>query len=110
MPTIETLPDGSKRVSLTRPIVTHAGQVASVLLREPSYSDFMTLGDPTALIVSSGSALPQDDMAVLRSYIERLADVDAVSLQQITTLADAMALTKAVKDFFRQASAAVSTT
>ncbi|MFG1332021.1 hypothetical protein V5F41_12310 [Xanthobacter autotrophicus] len=110
MPTIETLPDGSKRVTLTRPLVTHEGETRAIVLREPSYGDFMALGDPTAMVLSVGSALPQDDMAVIRGYIERCANVDPLLLDQIKVLADAMALAEAVKGFFTAASAAVSKT
>lgn len=108
MPTIESLPDGSKRVTLTRPIVTHGGDVRAIILREPTYSDFFDLGDPTAWIYMDGARLPQVDQSVVRRYVERLADVDAVALEQIKSLADAMALQRVIHDFFLQASGSIS--
>ena len=110
MPSIEILPDGSRRVTLTRPLVSHAGEVRAITLREPSYADFMTLDDPTAYVLANGSALPQDDMATIRAYVERCADVDAPTLDRIKVLADAMALAEAVKGFFKAASDGVSKT
>lgn len=101
--------DGSKTVYLDRAIVTHTGHVAEVVLRAPTYDDFMALGDPTAVILSVGSAVQQDDMGLLRAYVERLSSVPPELLSQIKSLADAMALVGAVKDFFRVASARIST-
>lgn len=106
----ETLPDGSKRVTLSRPLVSHSGEVRAIVLREPTYADFMTLGDPTAHVLAAGSAVPQDDMTVIRAYVERCADVDVPTLERIHSLADAIALAEAVKGFFRAASAGASTT
>lgn len=101
--------DGSKTVYLDRAIVTHSGQVREVVLRAPTYDDFMALGDPTAVILSLGSAVQQDDMVLLRAYVERLSSVPPELLSQIKSLADAMALVEAVKGFFRAASAGIST-
>lgn len=109
MTTIEILPDGARRVTLTRPVVTHEGDVRAIVLREPTYSDFFDLGDPTAWIFMDGARLPQVDQAVVRRYVERLANIDAVVLEQIKSLADAMALQRVIHDFFLQASDSIST-
>lgn len=101
--------DGTKTVHLSAPVITHAGQVREVVLRAPTYDDFMALGDPTSLIIAAGSALPQDDMVVIRQYVERLSSVAPEHLTQVHALVDAMALAEAVKRFFREASAGIST-
>ncbi|MFG1226030.1 phage tail assembly protein [Xanthobacter wiegelii] len=101
--------DGTKTVHLSAPVTTYDGQVREVVLRAPTYSDFMALGDPTSLIIAAGSALPQDDMVVIRQYVERLSSVPPEHLTQIHALVDAMALAEAVKRFFREASAGIST-
>lgn len=101
-------PDGTKTVHLSAPVTTHDGQVRAIVMRAPTYDDFMSLGDPTALIIATASALPQDDMVVIRQYVERLSSVAPEHLSQIRALTDAMALAEAVKRFFREASAGIS--
>ncbi len=101
--------DGSKTIHLDRALVTHSGQVAEVVMRAPTYDDFMALGDPTAVILSVGSAVQQDDMGALRAYVERLTSLPPETLSQVYSLADAMAMVEAVKSFFRVASARIST-
>jgi hypothetical protein len=101
-------PDGSKTVPLVRPIKGHEGDISSITLKPPGYRDFMELGDPTAIIVTPQVGFPQDDMAAIRGYVERLANVAPPLLVQCS-LPDSLALRDAVKGFFTAASAANST-
>ena len=108
-PDFTTEPDGTRVRKLLKPIQGHHGMVAEVKLRPPSYRDYMTLGDPSALIVMPGGVLPQEDLGVVQKYIERLLiGCDALVLEQ-ADYRDAMVLKAMVMDFFRPASASSST-
>lgn len=100
--------DGARVVGLERAITTHNGIVKQVRLRQPTYKDFMDLGDPATMIVGPGTVFPHDDLPVIKQYVERLSDMDPLLLEQLSLL-DALALRDAVKSFFTPGSVNVST-
>lgn len=103
--------DGSRARTLIKPIVGHGDKVIKVVhLRAPRYRDIMAHGDPTQLIVMDGAALPNTDMGTIGKYIAALSHdaatgdkIDPGLLEQVD-YRDALALTEAVKDFFKAAS------
>lgn len=105
MATITTNSDRSKTVELSAPIDTHDGPLSRIRLREPGWRDFRRLGDPSALVISGASILPQVDQTVVASYIVELSGLDELALDRIKNLDDALALSQAVTDFFKEASA-----
>jgi hypothetical protein len=100
--------DGGREIPLEKPIIGHQGQITHIRLREPTFKDFVELGDPTTLVVTQHAVFPQDDMAIIRSYIERLASVDTGVLGT-ATFRDAMAMRDALKDFFLSTPSTTST-
>ncbi|AVT76639.1 hypothetical protein RPPS3_25760 [Rhodopseudomonas palustris] len=104
-------PDGSLTRTLIKPIQGHGDKVITAIrLRPPRYSDIMAHGDPTQIIAMVGALLPQTDMGIVAKYIAALS-IDAATGDKIdpglleqTDYRDALALTEAVKDFFRAAS------
>ena len=101
-------PSGARVRKLLKPITGHQGVVSEVKLRPPTYREYLTHGDPSAMIVMHGAILPQEDLGIVARYIETLADCNPLLLEQ-ADYRDAMALKEAVLDFFRPASASIST-
>lgn len=97
-------------VKLATPIEAHEGQLTSVTLREPKYSDMMALGEPASYARSdSGLIYTADNDDVIRAYIERLLvePKDPALLMQLT-LADTLQLRDAIFGFFQAARKAIS--
>ncbi len=108
-PSFTVASDGSRIVTFTKPIEGHDGPIKQARLKPPKYKDFMTLGDPTVLVVSANAMVPQDDLETIRRYIEALADEAVVAQLNQCSLDDAIALRDAVKSFFQARSANTST-
>lgn len=102
---ITTLPDGSIRVSLEKPVpkadMTSQGHVT---LRQPVMRDYLELEDPFQVIYGPAGYTEPCDRPLLQAWIERLvADHDVLILMAKGTLSDAMALEGAIKRFFSTA-------
>ncbi len=100
---VERLDDGRVRVTLDKPVQTADGARDAVILKVPTYGDFMDLGDPTTLVFGSGgnALVPSDDMVTIKAYVERLSDVSPEALRAQGSLPDARNMVAGVKMFFR---------
>ncbi len=90
-------------IPLDRPITGHGGAVTKAILREPTYDEYMRLGDPFLVGIAPGSNIPfiVEDTAVLAAYCDLLlVEPDALIVK-----AGGMELAKkiraAVRSFFR---------
>jgi hypothetical protein len=99
----ENKPAGrTKIIKLDKPIVGH-GVVTKVVLREPTYAEYMEIGDPFLVGVSPGSQIPFiiEDQAVITKYCEvLLVEPDALIIQD-GGMELAKKVRQAVKSFFR---------
>jgi len=89
-------------IPLDKPIVGH-GVVTKVVMREPTYAEYMEIGDPFLIGVSPGSRIPFviEDQGVITKYCEiLLVEPDALVVQE-GGMALAKAVRQAVKSFFR---------
>ncbi len=101
--------DGSRTRPLIKPIEAHGGRMIPLIrLRQPSYRDIMSFGDPASMIVMQSSMMPHEDMGIIERYIAALATdeagmvIDPGLLNQLD-YRDALALKDAVLDFFSPA-------
>jgi len=98
--------DGSRVRQLLRPIEGHTAPLSAIKLRKPRYLEIMAYGDPCSLILMAGSALPHEDMDIVRKYLEALSvdmsgeKIDPTLLEQLDYV-DALALKDAVTSFFK---------
>ncbi len=52
------------------PLVGHGGDVTKVVVREPTFEEYVRLGDPYILVpLEGGGFYPSEDRAVLESYM-----------------------------------------
>lgn len=89
-------------VKLDKPIVGHGGVVTKAVVREPTYAEYMQIGDPF-LIGLSESRIPFfiEDAAVISKYCEiLLVEPDALIIEQ-GGMELAKKIRAAVKSFFR---------
>jgi hypothetical protein len=94
-------------VELVDPIVTHQGDVMSLMLKEPTAGDYFALGDPYQIAKSAdGTLFTVEKDEVILAYAERgvQAPVDAVMLAG-TSLANAIRIREGVLGFFAAARA-----
>lgn len=94
-------------VPLTKPIVTHEGDVTEITLREPKGRDFLELGEPWVFTRGpNGESLSNPVPDIVNAYVERCVEKPgSVYLAQLG-LADAMRVRRAVLDFFPAAAQA----
>src|SRR4051794_33842460 len=102
-------PDGTRVRKLVRPIRGHEGEITELRLRPPKYGEYMRLGDPSALVVVDGGVMPTEDSRVIEGYLETLVPAAHSPLLAQLDYRDAVALKRAVIDFFRETSANTST-
>jgi hypothetical protein len=62
------------KIPLERPLVGHGKTIAEVVVREPTYAEYMELGDPFVVALSPGEKIPfmVEDKAVLAAYCAKL--------------------------------------
>ncbi len=61
------------RIPLARPMPGHNGEVRELVMREPTFNDFMDLGDPYQIAQSpEGSNFAIVDPEVVRGYFQRM--------------------------------------
>jgi len=103
--------DGTRVRTLTKPIRGHNEDIHELRFREPRYSDFMMLGDPSAMVyLPNGGILPHEDHGIIEKYAERLiVEQGHGPLLGQCSLDDALAIKEIVLGFFRQGSASSST-
>jgi hypothetical protein len=90
-------------VKLDKPIVGHGGVITKAVLREPTYAEYMEIGDPFLVGVSPGSRIPFiiEDPAVISKYCEvLLVEPDALLIQD-GGMELAKAIRREVRSFFR---------
>lgn len=95
----------TRTVHLSEPIQGPRSLISKLEFRAPTYADFMDFGEPETLVgLSTGDAgFFQEDIGVIRKYIERLAiDVDPNILMQMS-LRDTLSVKQEVLGFFREA-------
>lgn len=91
----------------TKPQGHDAIPIATIVLREPKYADFIALGEPTVWTPGpNGIATRVDVPEVIGEYVERclVEPKDHLLLRQLD-LVDAMAVRDAVVGFFIEAEA-----
>ncbi len=93
-----------KTVILSEPIKGIGGaMITEIKFREPRYEDVLDIGEPETLIgLGEGKAFFQEDAKAIRSYLERLSDIDVNFLPRLG-LKDTLACKQTVKFFFREA-------
>lgn len=89
-------------IKLDKPIVGH-GLVTKVMLREPTYAEYMEVGDPFLVGVSPGSRIPFiiEDPAVITRYCELLLIEPDALIVQDGGMELAKKIRSAVRSFFR---------
>jgi hypothetical protein len=61
------------RIPLNPPIKGHKGQVREIVLREPTFEEYLRLGDPYIFVpVAGGTAFPSESAEVISQYIDIL--------------------------------------
>jgi hypothetical protein len=99
-----------KTIDLSSPLPGHGELIRKVVLKEPTYADYMSLGDPFVIARNSdGSLFPVENGDVIRAYIDRCCVSPDPLLLAGLSLADAMAVKGAVLSFFTEAQATPST-
>ena len=92
-------------VKLAKPIAGFNQQmITEIKFRAPTFSDYMDFGDPETLVgLNAGEAgFFQEDIGVIRKYIERLGDIDPNFLLK-AGLKDTLAIKAVILSFFRDA-------
>lgn len=93
-----------KRVTLLEPISGHGELIREVVLREPRYKDYFSLGEPYVIAQNAdGSALPVESPDAIQAYLERCVVSPEPLLLAGLGLADAMAVKGALLSFFAMA-------
>lgn len=94
-------------VPLSEPIKGHAGDIRQVVLREPTGSEYIELGEPYVIARNKdGTMYSVENDQVIATYLERcVVEPDALLLKQMG-LKDGMAVKAALLDFFHGARAA----
>lgn len=93
-----------KRITLLDPIAGHGELIREVVLREPRYKDYFSLGDPYVIAQNAdGSALPVENPEAIQSYLDRCVVSPEPLLLAGLSLADAMAVKGALLSFFATA-------
>jgi hypothetical protein len=95
----EVRDDGARVRKLSKTIMGHQGPISEIVLRRPTYRDFMDLGDPKTFIVIEGGWVPQHDLQLIERYVERLSGIQSLLLVQCD-YTDGIALRDAVLSFF----------
>jgi hypothetical protein len=57
-------------IKLTEPLKGHSGPIDKIVLREPSFSEYLEHGDPYTLAGSGGSVFMVESPEVIRKYID----------------------------------------
>lgn len=91
-------------VALSAPIKDASkGEISTITIREPGFSDFMLLGEPHSFGRSpTGVTFTTENSEIVKAYIERLVDCDPLALSQLA-LADTLKLREALHGFFENA-------
>jgi hypothetical protein len=92
-------------IKLDTPLVTHDGPLKHIVLREPSYSEYLELGDPFTVAGSrDGQAFMVENQEAIRGYIKLclVEPKDPALLEQATALV-ARDVKEGVLSFFRPA-------
>lgn len=93
---------GKKIISLDRPVETTKGALTQIALREPTFADFMALGETHVYGRNpDGTIYSAESIEIIRRYIERLCDCDPLALEQLS-FRDTRKLKDAVMDFFAE--------
>jgi len=93
-------------VKLLKPIQMPRGPVSELTFREPTYADYMVLGDPfTWVEVAGGGSYLQEMPAVIDKYARKLVKEDE-NLMDDLPLPTAMAIRDVILGFFRDARSA----
>lgn len=97
------------KIPLEKPLIAHGKTISEVVVREPTFAEYMELGDPFIVALSPESRIPfmVEDKAVLTAYCQRLVVEPADQLllsQGGHHLAKRIALT--VRGFFLDGEAA----
>jgi hypothetical protein len=90
-------------ITLTKPLVGHGGPVTRVVVREPTYAEYLQYGDPFVVALSQESKTPfmVEDNVAFASYMTLLVvEPDALVVQQ-GGLDLARQVRGAVRSFFR---------
>ena len=92
-----------KRVKLSRIYAIHDKPVGELVLKEPTFDDYLELGEPVELHQGAGGArVVVVNHEAVRGYIERSVEgIDPANLG-LLGLADARALREGILGFFHQ--------
>jgi hypothetical protein len=73
-------------LKLVTPMMVHGTPLTEVVLREPSFNEYLEIGDPFTVAASPGSGVPfiVEDLEVVRKYVRLLVmpPADALALEQ----------------------------
>jgi hypothetical protein len=72
-------------IKLAKPIVGHGGSITKVVLREPTFDEYLRFGDPFTVALSPGSKIPfmVEDHGAMAAYAELLlVEPDALIVRQ----------------------------
>jgi hypothetical protein len=90
-------------IKLKKPLFGHGGAVNEVILREPTYAEYMEIGDPFLVGLAPDSRIPfmVEDHAVITAYARLLlVSPDALIVEQ-GGMALAREIRSAVRSFFQ---------
>jgi hypothetical protein len=90
-------------IKLAKPLMGHGGPITKVIVREPTYAEYMQHGDPFLVALSPESKIPfaVEDKVALARYAEILVkSPDALILEQ-GGMELARKITAAVRSFFQ---------
>jgi hypothetical protein len=79
------MPGKTVEIKLARPIVGHGGSITKVILREPTFDEYLRFGDPFTVALSPGSKIPfmVEDHGAMAAYAELLlVEPDALIVRQ----------------------------
>lgn len=96
---------GSVTIKLSKPLITHEGDLHSLEITEPRGLDYLRLGEPVTYGQNpDGAVFIVENEDVIQRYVEVCVPitVNSIILDQIG-LEDAMKIKAAVLDFFRAA-------
>lgn len=97
-------------VPLKRPFTGPKGAVSSIVLQEPSASDFFLLGAPQTWVRSGGGMALVDNDQAIKAYVERMiVEPDPLLAMAQMSVIDAIAVKDAAMGFFQDETATPST-
>jgi len=101
----------SKTVTLTEPLIGHAGPISQIVFREPTFAELIDIGDPIDVIrTSDGHFVRTVNWPAIGEYCERCAEGGVGLMLPKLNLKDSLAVSEVMLSFFTEARATSSST